>query len=97
MRSFDRRLTKLEMANIQPYADVLKLIDQNRYYDELDEAQKNRYCEYVRVPRQIFEETHILACGDFHTLLKRIDPPTPEELSQIIQDVQDYVNLGKPL
>ena len=97
MRSFDRRLAKLEMANIQLYADVLKLIDQNRYYDELDEAQKNRYCAFVGVPRKTYEETNILVCGDLHTLLARIDQPTPEELAQIIQDIQDYVNLGKPL
>lgn len=97
MTSFDRRLAKLEKANIQPYADVLRLIDQNRYYDELTEAQKARYCAFVGVPRKTYEETNNLVCGNLHTMLKRIDPPTPEELAQIIQDVQDYVNLGKPL
>ena len=97
MRSFDRRLARLEAAQPRQYADVLALIARHAYYDEITPQEQARYCEYVRVPRQIFEETHILVCGDLHTLLARIDQPTPEELAQIIQDVQDYVNYEKPL
>lgn len=97
MRSITARLARLEAATVQPYADIQTLIDQHRFYDELDEAQKNRYCAFVGVPRKTYEETNILVCGDLHTLLARIDQPTPEELAQIIQDVQDYVNYEKPL
>lgn len=97
MTSIERRLARLEAARPRLFADILALIDRRAYYDELTPKEQARYCEFIGIEKKAFEDCNMMVLGDCHVMLEKIDPPTPEELSQIIQDVQDYVNLGKPL
>lgn len=97
MTSIERRLARLEAARPRLFADILALIDRRAYYDELTPKEQARYCEFVGIEKNAFEKCNMMVLGDCHVMLAKIDPPTPEELAQIIQDVQDYVNLEKPL
>lgn len=97
MRSYERRLARLEASQPRLFADVLALIARHAYYDEITPQEQARYCEFIGIEKRAFEDCNMMVLGDCHVMLEKIDPPTPEELSQIIQDVQDYVNLGKPL
>lgn len=97
MRSYERRLARLEASQPRLFADVLALIARHAYYDEITPQEQARYCEFIGIEKKAFEDCNMMVLGDCHVMLEKIDPPTPEELSQIIQDVQDYVNLGKPL
>ena len=55
--NIESRLRKLENSPKHEYSDVLELIRQGAFYDELTEEQKDRYCSYMNVKdRRAFEE-----------------------------------------
>ena len=39
----------------------------------------------------------MMVLGDCHIMLEKINPPTPEELSQLIIDIEHYVKYGGSL
>ena len=84
MDGIKKRLLKLEAKRSSPYADIEKLIEQHRLYDEITDEQRARYCEYIGIPQDIFEEIDLAVLGDLHTSLRKFDPPTPEELNEIL-------------
>ena len=86
--SIDRRLRLLEAKRGSPYADIEKLIEQHRLYDEITDEQRARYCEYVGIPQDVFEEIDLAVLGDLHTSLRKFDPPTPEELSDVLAEAR---------
>lgn len=97
MTSIERRLARLEAARPRLFADILALIDRRAYYDELTPKEQTRYCEYIGVPKQTFEDCNMKVLGDLHVTLAKIDPPTPEELEQLVEDVKHYVEYGGSL
>lgn len=86
--SIAKRLQKLEAKHSNPYADIERLIEQHRLYDEITDEQRARYCAYVGVPQDIFEEIDLTIFGDLHTSLRKFDPPTPEELSDVLAEAR---------
>lgn len=94
MRSITARLNRLEATRPRLFADILSLIARHAYYDEITPREQTRYCEFIRVPKQAFEDVNKMVLGDQHIMLAKVDPPTPEELAQIIQDIENYVNQG---
>ena len=86
--SIDRRLRLLEAKRSNPYADIERLIEQHRLYDEITDEQRARYCEYIGIPQDIFEEIDLAVLGDNSVYLRKIDPPTPEELSDILTEAK---------
>ena len=88
MDGIKKRLLKLEAKRSNPYADIERLIEQHRLYDEITDEQRARYCEYIGIPQDIFEEIDLAVLGDNSVYLRKIDPPTPEELSDILTEAK---------
>lgn len=97
MRSFDRRLARLEAAQPQLFADVLTLIARHAYYDEITPQEQARYCEFIGIEKKAFEDCNLMVLGDCHIMLEKVDTPTPEELNQLIIDIENYVKYGGSL
>ena len=87
MKTYQRRLKALEAAS-PAFADVLKLIRRGARYDELNDQQKSRYCSMIGTPQKLYEEITLAVVGDLHILLQRFDPPTPDELKEIIDELE---------
>ena len=87
MKSYERRLIALEAAS-PAFADVLKLIRRGARYDELDDQQKSRYCSMIGTPQKVYEGVELAVVGDLHTLLQKFEPPTPDELKEIIDELE---------
>lgn len=89
MKNYDKRLKKLESNPAQQWRDVRCLICQGRYYDELSDEQRHRYCEYWGTERNAFEEVETAVSGSLHFRLEpKPDPPTPSKLREIIKQLQ---------
>ena len=88
MNGIKNRLRLLEAKRSNPYADIERLIEQHRLYDEITDEQRARYCEYIGIPQDIFEEIDLAVLGDNSVYLRKIDPPTPEELSDILTEAK---------
>ena len=91
MKSYQKRLIALETAS-PAFADVLKLIRRGARYDELNDQQKSRYCSMIGTPRRVYEEIELAVVGDLHTLLQKIEPPTPDELRSVIEELEIIIN-----
>lgn len=88
MRNISARLHRLE-AIPQPgkYADVERLISEHTYYDELTEAQKQRYYEYAQSDRRTdYEAALISVLGDTHLQLIAVDG----NFDQIIDEINEF-------
>ena len=97
MRSFDRRLARLEVAQPRQYADVLALIARHAYYDEITPNEQARFCEYCGLQKRAFEDCNTMVLGNCHIMLEKVDKPTPEEFEQLIIDIEHYVKYGGSL
>lgn len=87
MRNISARLHRLE-AIPQPgeYADVERLISEHTYYDELTEAQRQRYFEYAQSARRAdFEAALVSILGDTHIWLMAVDG----NFDQIIEELHE--------
>ena len=87
MKTYQRRLKALETAS-PAFADVLKLIRRGARYDELNDQQKSRYCSMIGTPQKLYEEITLDVVGDLHILLQKFDPPTPDELKEIVDELE---------
>ena len=88
MQRLKKRLAALE-AIPQPgkYADVERLISERTYYDELTEAQKQRYYEYAQSTRRAdFEAALVSVLGDTHIWLMAVDG----NFDQIIDEINEF-------
>lgn len=88
MRNISARLHRLE-AIPQPgkYADVERLISEHTYYDELTEAQKQRYYEYAQSDRRTdYEAALISILGDTHIWLM----PVNGNFDEMIDDINGF-------
>lgn len=90
----DKRLEKLEaQVNIlTKYSPIIAAMEMQLYYDELlEEEHKERYCEYIGIDQEIFENIVITLLGSLHIKLRKIEPPTEKELQAIITEVEQEV------
>ena len=88
MQRVKKRLAALE-AIPQPgkYADVERLISEHTYYDELTEAQKQRYYEYAQSTRRAdYEAALISILGDTHIWLM----PVNGNFDEMIDDINGF-------
>lgn len=88
MQRVKKRLAALE-AIPQPgeYADVERLISEHTYYDELTEAQRQRYFEYAQSTRRAdFEAALVSILGDTHIWLMAVDG----NFDQIIDEINEF-------
>lgn len=88
MTRIEKRLQLLEAKCNQPFSDIEELIRKGLCYDELSDKQKDRFCELCGVPRSVYEEIDLTIFGDLHTCLRKFDPPTPDELSDVLAEAR---------
>ena len=87
-----RRIKHLEAKTKPQFAEVLEWIRVGRFYDELTDQEKDRYCEYRGHDREAMEEIEMMVTGDIHFLLERKPiPPTKAQMQQIRQEIEDYI------
>ena len=96
-KDLKKRLAALNKQDEDSVSDVLSWIRQGLYYDELTEEQKDRYCLYRNTIREVFEEVEtFLFDGDLHFKLEENEPPpTKDELSQIIEEVEQRLFMAE--
>ena len=85
MREIMKRLTSLEaIPKPGKYADIERLISERAYYDELTEAQKQRYYEYAQSDRRTdYEAALISILGDTHIWLMPVNGNFDEMIDNI--------------
>jgi len=71
-QSISRRLEQLERTNRVPFRDVLLLIENNRYYDTLTDAEKRRFCAFIGMTQAEVEAESREVLGDLHFALTGI-------------------------
>ena len=91
------RLSRIEKISGKEYAEILQLIKQGVFYDELTDIQKEIYCRYIGIEREGIEavETEITITEGkpadtalhFPLEYKQV-VPTTEELQKIIAEVE---------
>ena len=88
MREIMKRLSSLEaMPKPDKYADIKRLISERAYYDELTEAQKQRYYEYAQSDRRTdYEAALISILGDTHIWLM----PVNGNFDEMIDDINGF-------
>lgn len=88
MQRLKKRLAALEaIPRPGKYADVERLISEHTYYDELTEAQKQRYYEYAQSTRRAdFEAALVSILGDTHIWLMAVDG----NFDQIIDEINEF-------
>ena len=92
MKNYTRRLAKIEAARPRLFADILALIGRHAFYDEINDNERERYCCYIGVDRRVFEEVNRAVVGDLHVILRQIEPPTPDELRSVIEELEIIIN-----
>lgn len=83
-----KKLEALERAGAWP--DVQMLVENHKYYDELTDRQKRRFCSMNGVSRRDYEAIALSLFGDLHLLLMKFDKPTNKELAQIKSEIENH-------
>ena len=98
-RKFDARMRAIEHKAdmLTKFAPVHVAIRKSFFYDELPEEWRDLYCEYVGIDRAVMEHIMLTAVGDLHFILREFEKPTPEELKEIIAEVEQMVNDSEEL
>ena len=88
--NIERRLNRLEARHSQSFTDVLSWIRAGRYYDELNDAEKERYCLYRNSDRMGLEQV----CGYFVGLHFQLEhnptPPTPTQHAETVKELEEW-------
>ena len=92
LKSYKKRLERLEAPRRQPFADILALIEKHCLYDEITDEQRTRYCQYIGISQAIFEEINLQVVGDTSVYLRRLETPTAEELKEIIAELEQTIS-----
>lgn len=87
----EARLARLEKAHSKNnYSDVLALIRQGVFYDELTEEQRQRYAEYRGTTMECIETVETAVCGCLHFLIEQ--KPTPGNIEEISAETEKRLN-----
>ena len=99
-KTLDARMRAIEHKAdmLTKFAPINVAISKAAFYDELPEdSWRDLYCEYVGIDRAVMEHIMLTAVGDLHFILRDIEKPTPEELKEIIAEVEQMVNDSEEL
>lgn len=92
--SVNSRLKRLERSATSggDFADVLSWIRAGRFYDELDDSQKEKYCAYQGFPRKGMEDVENMIRGNLHIALEyKPKPLTQDEIRERAEWVQTFM------
>ena len=94
MRVYNRRLAALEKAvqNASECAVIARMVRDGKQYDELNDGEKNCYCEYWGTSRDVLETVELAVNGslDFPLQLK-----PNEQLTKTVCDVENCIKSNK--
>lgn len=82
------RLARLEQVGAWP--DVQVLVENHKYYDELTDRQKRRFCSMNGISVRDYEAIALSLFGDLHLLLMAFDRPTGEEMTAIKAEIENH-------
>ena len=94
-KTLDARMRAIEHKAdmLTKFAPVHVSIRKHLFYDELPEdSWRDLYCEYVGIDRAVMEHIMLTVAGDLHFFLREFEKPTPQELQEIIAEVEKMVN-----
>ena len=93
-KTLDARMRAIEHKAdmLTKFAPVHVAIRRSFFYDELPEEWRDLYCEYVGIDRAVMEHIMLTVAGDLHFILREFEQPTPQELQEIIAEVEEMVN-----
>lgn len=93
-KTLDSRLKAVEQktATASRFAAIRSAIRKHLYYDELSEPDRTLYCEFIGIDRAVMEHIMLTVAGDLHFILREFEQPTPQELQEIIAEVEEMVN-----
>ena len=94
-KTLDARMRAIEQKAdmLTKFAPVHVSIRKHLFYDELPEdSWRDLYCEYVGIDRAVMEHIMLTVAGDLHFILREFEQPTPQELQEIIAEVEEMVN-----
>ena len=93
-KTLDARMRAIEHKAdmLTKFAPVHVAIRKSFFYDELTEEWRDLYCEYVGIDRAVMEHIMLTVAGDLHFILREFEQPTPQELQEIIAEVEEMVN-----
>ena len=93
-KTLDARMKAIEAKAdmLTKFAPVHVAIRRSFFYDELPEEWRDLYCEYVGIDRAVMEHIMLTVAGDLHFILREFEQPTPQELQEIIAEVEEMVN-----
>lgn len=94
MRSFEKRLSLLEGKQLPDAVTVERWIAAGRFYDDLTDEEKEMYCSYKLVDREVFEEIETAVTGTLHHRLERNarGKMTASGREKIIQEVEALID-----
>lgn len=94
MRAFNRRLEALERTaqSVSECAVIARMVRDGKLYDELNDSEKDVYCEYWGVSRTVLAEVELAVNGslDFPLQLKPNEP-----LTKTVCDVEYCIKSNK--
>lgn len=94
MRIYNRRLAALERAarSVSECAVIARMVRDGRLYDELNDSEKDAYCEYWNTPRTVLEEIELAVSGSLGFPLQ-LKPNEP--LTKTVCDVENCIKSNK--
>ena len=84
------RLKRLERRRNIDEENILRIIDQGAFYDELTDKEKERYCLYRGVDQKTLEEVESYLNGNLHFLICRIDMSEAQPIEDTAQEIENY-------
>ena len=90
MPNVKARLNRLEAQHSQGFADVLSWIRAGRYYDELSDSERERYCLYRGSDRMGLEQVEDYFNGLHFQLESNPPPPTPTQHAETVKELEEW-------
>lgn len=88
-----QRVKRLEKKHHVEFEEVLRLIKQGAYYDELTDEEKYNYCEYQGTDKETMETIEMYLNKTLHFKLeKKPKPPTKEEFERNRKEIEEYMD-----
>ena len=90
--AYINRLNKLEKNHSTEFNEVIRLIRQGAFYDDLTDECKDLYCKYHGIDREAMETIELYVVGALRFRLEeKQQPPDQKTLEKIIEEVSAYM------
>lgn len=92
MKYISKRLERLEQKAKPEHTEIIERIKSGAFYDELTEIEKDAYCDYKEVEREVFEEVNLCVLESLHVKLEmKNKPPTKKQFIETVKEVEKMI------